>query len=123
MVIVSLPVEILDEICGGVQRTKILTCIINYKLCFYCKFKRIFFFPNYGSHPRVHYLILVHHTSKRALIVVDSWKINSSSQTADIPESTDLEEGKTIAEVDKKCKSEWLNSQELEGSLSLVQCL
>ena len=39
---------------------------------------------------RVYYLVLVDHTSKRALIVVDSWKISSSSQTADIPESTDL---------------------------------
>ena len=66
---------------------------------------------------------MVHHTSKRVLIVVDSCKINSSSQTADIAESTDLEEGKTIADVDNKGKSEWLNSQELEGFWSVAQCL
>ena len=38
----------------------------------------------------IYYLILVDPTGKWTLIVVDSWKSNSSSQTADIPESTDL---------------------------------
>ena len=69
------------------------------------------------------YLVLVDPTSEWALIVVDSWKINISSQTADVPESTDLEKGKTTADVDNKGKTEWLNLQELEGFLSLVQCL
>ena len=123
----SLPVELLDKICGGVQKIKYVLFTSSNKM------KSVFFSclwhlhpemqNNKGSHvksklihrpegsngawytyssylqvvrnlysclKRVHYLVLVDHTGEWVLIIVESWKINSSSQTAVIPEPTDL---------------------------------
>ena len=72
MVIFS--VELLDKICGDIQKTKVQSLQVV---------KR-------SPHHILYYLVLVDSTGEWTLTVIDSWKSNSSSQTADIPESTDL---------------------------------